>query len=209
MMENTNSSVDFNVERAINILQTGDKFQKKQIFSDMVVFFRNCAPDILETKFNNLLISISIAFQEKAEMCREGAINACIEAVGKLEPNVEYVSSLVPAIHSRLCSENLLEPSEELRLKYIELASLLIETHHDLVMPYLEDLLEILAQGIFDSAPEVKKKSCFSSIQLARLSALKYNVHLKKLVQPLSSAIKHQHWRVRVAVIEALGELHQ
>lgn len=195
-----------NTERVVNVLQNGTKFQKKEVFNEFKKFIENNQAEDTKRIFEKLLNVISLSFQDSVEMCRENAIDICIHAIDRIEPNVDYLLTLVPSIHQRLCSDVMLEPSEELRLKYIELISLLIEKHKELILPYFSEIVDILVQTILDSAPQVKKKSCFCVVQLSEIGSYDFHPFSKKLIPPLGEAIHHQHWRVRVSVIEAIGK---
>nr|XP_014282402.2 dynein assembly factor 5, axonemal [Halyomorpha halys] len=198
------SNTYLNIDRVINILQNGTKFQKKEVFKEIKGFLENNPAEDIKRIFEKLLNIISLSFQDSVEMCRENALDICIHVIGTIEPNVDYLLTLVPAIHQRLCSDTMLEPSEELRLKYIELISLLIEKHKDLIVPYYSEMVDILVQTILDSAPQVKKKSCYCVIQLSEIGSYDFHPLSKKLIPPLAEAIHHQHWRVRVSVLEAI-----
>ena len=186
------------------MLQNGTKFQKKEVYKELNNFIQNNTPEDVKLVFEKMLNAISISFQDKVEMCRENAIDTCINALNLLEPHVNYLLTLVPSIHHRLCSEVILEPSEELRLKYIELVLLLIRRHNDLVVPYFSELVEILVKTVLDTAPDVKKKRCVCVIQLAEIGSSEFHPYSKNLILTLFEAVTHQHWRVRFPVIQSM-----
>ena len=60
---------------------------------------------------------------------------------------------------ARLATQEITEPSEELRLSLVSLLSSLVRLGASRVAPYLQDLVSILQKTIVDPYPEVKKVS--------------------------------------------------
>ena len=65
----------------------------------------------------------------------------------------------MPVLVARLGTQEITEPSEELRLSLVTLLSSLIELEGTRMAPYLSDLVTILQRTIVDPYPEVKKVS--------------------------------------------------
>lgn len=66
---------------------------------------------------------------------------------------------LLPVLVSRLGSEDITEPSEELRLQLLHLLSLVVQLSSVEMTPYLNDIILILQRTIVDPYPELKKVS--------------------------------------------------
>lgn len=69
---------------------------------------------------------------------------------------------------SRLGSEDITEPSEELRLHLLHLLSRVVQLSSVEMAPYLNDIVLILQRTIVDPYPELKKvgSACVHSIML-------------------------------------------
>ena len=74
---------------------------------------------------------------------------------------------VLPVLVSRLGSEKVTEPSEELRLNLLHLLSSLVRVCSTELVPYLDDMILILQRTVVDPYPELKKVShkhfCFFS----------------------------------------------
>lgn len=65
----------------------------------------------------------------------------------------------MPVVVSRLGTENITEPSEELRLSLICLLKSILQSYSSRMGPYINDVMLILQNTIVDPYPEVKKVS--------------------------------------------------
>ena len=71
----------------------------------------------------------------------------------------DFLPLLLPVLVSRLGSEEVTEPSEELRLQLLCLLSSLVQACACGMAPYLDDMILILQRTIVDPYPELKKVS--------------------------------------------------
>ena len=72
-----------------------------------------------------------------------------------------FLALILPVLVSRLGSDEITEPSEEIRLQLLILLDQIIQTCTNEMAPYLDDILIILQHTIVDPYPEVKKVSCY------------------------------------------------
>ena len=70
---------------------------------------------------------------------------------------VPFLSLLLPVLVSRLGSEEVTEPSEELRLQLLCVLSAVVQACSSEMVPYIDDILVILQHTIVDPYPELKK----------------------------------------------------
>ena len=82
------------------------------------------------------------------------AISFCMSAPEQMQG---YLGLLLPVLVSRLGSEDVTEPSEELRLQLVSLLFTLVEVASTKMAPYLDDMMLILQRTIVDPYPELKK----------------------------------------------------
>lgn len=118
------------------------------------------------------------------------------------------LASLMPALVQRLGTNDIVEPSEEIRLKSV---ALLMEVcRGPRLILYLNEWIGILKRTIVDPYPEVRKLSCELTSKLATQCQEKFHMMSEILVKPLIETMKHQHAKVRVEAINALGkfEMH-
>ena len=68
-----------------------------------------------------------------------------------------YLPLVMPIIAARLGTPEIIEPSEELRLKYVAYLSSVVDICAAKMAPYLSDMISILQWTLVDPYPEVKK----------------------------------------------------
>ena len=71
-----------------------------------------------------------------------------------------FLPLIVPVLVSRLGSDEVTEPSEELRLQLLGLLDQIVQACSAEMAPYIDDMLLILQRTIVDPYPELKKVSC-------------------------------------------------
>lgn len=86
---------------------------------------------------------------------------------------------------SRLGTENLTEPSEELRLSLICLLKSILQSYSARMGPYVNDVMLILQNTIVDPYPEVKKVG-LCSLVCSTLILLYIRVYISLLAGKLS-----------------------
>nr|XP_031289187.1 dynein assembly factor 5, axonemal [Camelus dromedarius] len=75
--------------------------------------------------------------------------------------------------------------------------------------PHLDDAVRVLRCTLLDPFAAVRRESCDCAAALARATPDHFHMQSESLVGPLMQSISHQHWKVRVAVIEATGTVVQ
>lgn len=63
----------------------------------------------------------------------------------------------MPVVVARLGSQEITEPSEELRLSLVSLLTSIVNICKEKMSPYLNDMVLVLQKTIVDPYPEVKK----------------------------------------------------
>ena len=143
---------------------------------------------------------------DPVEKCRELTILFLTESVGCLEKAEVFLPYMIPVMVQRLGQQELIEPSEEMRLSLVCLLSKLVDVAGKHMHPFLDDLVKILQRTIVDPYHEVKKESCKCASALAKATKTHFHMVSETLIPPLSQSISHQHSRVRVDVVNAIGE---
>ncbi|XP_074867131.1 dynein axonemal assembly factor 5 isoform X2 [Carettochelys insculpta] len=148
---------------------------------------------------------------DPAERCRELAVQLTCHCLSHGSRPAEALPCLLPALAQRLCAPQgqIHEPCEELRLALVQLLGLLLELCGAALAPYLSEVVRILQATLLDPYPEVKRESCRCATASARAMPEHFHMQSELLIKPLMQMISHQHFRVRVAVIQATGTVLQ
>ncbi|KFP77281.1 HEAT repeat-containing protein 2, partial [Apaloderma vittatum] len=77
------------------------------------------------------------------------------------------------------------------------------------VAPYLTDVIRILQATLLDHYAEVRRESCQCAVACAQAVPEHFHMQSESLIKPLMQTISHQHYRVRVDVIQATGAVIQ
>ncbi|NXW13105.1 DAAF5 factor, partial [Circaetus pectoralis] len=146
---------------------------------------------------------------DAAERCRELALQLLCHGLSRGDRPGEALPVLLPALAQRLCPPQGFEPSEELRLGLVQLLSLLLQRCGASVGPYLTDVIRILQATLLDHYAEVRRESCRCAVACAQAVPEHFHMQSESLIKPLMQTISHQHYRVRVDVIQATGAVIQ
>ncbi|NXI52986.1 DAAF5 factor, partial [Chloroceryle aenea] len=77
------------------------------------------------------------------------------------------------------------------------------------VVPYLTEVIHILQTTLLDHYAEVRRESCRCTVACAQAMPEHFHMQSESLIKPLMQTISHQHYRVRVDVIQATGAVIQ
>lgn len=160
----------------------------------------------------NIIESMLKILPDPAEKNRDLALNYIsmyITQYCRDETSIDKILALImPAFVQRLGMNDIVEPSEEIRLKSINILAELcrIYPNGNKLALYLNEWVIILKRTIIDPYPEVRKLSCELTSKLAAKCHEKFHMMSESLVKPLIETMKHQHAKVRVEAINALGK---
>ncbi|XP_074961098.1 dynein axonemal assembly factor 5 [Phalacrocorax aristotelis] len=146
---------------------------------------------------------------DAAERCRELALQLLRHGISHGDRPGEALPVLLPALAQRLCPPQGFEPSEELRLGLVQLLSLLLQRCGASLAPHLTDVIRILQATLLDHYAEVRRESCRCAVACAQAMPEHFHMQSESLIKPLMQTISHQHYRVRVDVIQATGAVIQ
>ncbi|XP_064008790.1 dynein axonemal assembly factor 5 isoform X2 [Pogoniulus pusillus] len=146
---------------------------------------------------------------DTAERCRELALQLLCHGLSHGERPGEALPVLLPALVQRLCPPQGFEPSEELRLGLVQLLSLLLQRCGVAMVPYLSEVIRILQVTLLDHYAEVRRESCRCAVACTQAMPEHFHMQSESLIKPLMQTISHQHYRVRVDVIQATGAVIQ
>ena len=195
------------------LLKADNKFQRKKALEDILksVFKRNTPFELLELQeiWENLHRPVVQVLSDQSEACRDLAIEILQRFLSTLPPADKHIVYTIPILAKRLGSQELIEQSEEIRLKCVLLLRNIIFVYKDCtsLSAYFEDLLTILVRTVTDNYPNVKKESCQCISELAKTLPRYFYSHSKSFVKPVLSNFAHQHYKVRVVSVKTIGDV--
>lgn len=200
------------LEQYIITLQSESKMTRKQALQNINdEIFENPANNDcdLTVVFPEVYPYILKSFSDSAEACRECAVKIIANFIGKLPLNDYYLTYILPVIVRRIGCPEIIDDSEEIRLKLIELVHLILEkyTVPHLLSPFINDFTNILAKTVTDPYSKVKLEACECIIALTKIVPREFQFQSESYVKPVLSNYAHQHFRVRTASIKTIGKI--
>lgn len=199
------------LEQYITALQSESKMARKQallsinkeIFEDPVN--QDCD---LTVVFPEVYAYVLKSFSDVSEACREASALIISNFVERLPLNDYYLTYILPVIVRRIGCPEIVEESEEIRLVLIELVRKIIEKYKitHLLSPFINDFTSILTKTSADPFPKVKLEAFDCIIMLTKVLQRDFHFQCESYVKPVLSNFAHQHFRVRVAAIKAIGK---
>ncbi|GAB1290384.1 Dynein axonemal assembly factor 5 [Apodemus speciosus] len=150
---------------------------------------------------------------DPAEGCRALAVHLLDLGLRRAARPRDALPRLLPALTARLARPEPTrpppEPCEELRLALVQLLHLAVDLGGAALAPHLDDAVRALRGALLDPFAAVRREGCECAAALARATPEHFHMQSESLIGPLMQTISHQHWKVRVAVIEATGTVIQ
>ncbi|XP_076283993.1 dynein axonemal assembly factor 5-like [Lasioglossum baleicum] len=192
------------------LLQSEEKKRRAQGLKEIIQILRTpqSESEIIDL-WNAVNKSLHKILTDSAEICRDNAVEIFQLLLANLTPHDNYILYLLPILSRRLGSQELIETSEEVRLKCVALLKLLILKYNTLLASYVDDLIKILIRTISDNYPLVKRESCACVSEFAKNLSRHFYAHSEQFVKPILGNFAHQHYRVRIASIRTIGDLIQ
>ena len=198
-----------NINRHVNCLGEENRNTRKRAIDGIrkEVFGAKSSknPIILQGVVQEILKPVLKLLSDPVEKCREHSILFTTDAVSQTSNPELFLSLLIPVLVQRLGQQEITEPSEELRLLMVVLVKNAVTKVKKNIAPYVDELVKILQRTILDAYPEVKKESCKCACDLAKCIPEHFHMVSENLIKPLCQSISHQHSRVRVEIILAIG----
>lgn len=194
-------------------LQADEKNRRRQALEEIM---KNISREKMSSRLDDLIkiwecvnrFLVRI-LNDNTETCRDltvGILKIFLEA---LPPNDKHIIYVIPIMSRRLGAQEQIEPSEEVRLKCVSLLRIIITKYKDLLAPYIQDVTGILARTVMDNYPNVKKESCKCISDYAKTLPRHFYSQSEHLIKPILNNFTHQHYRVRLAAVIAIGDVIQ
>ena len=197
------------LSRNVNCLAEENRATRKRaiegIIKDTVRRKPKLDENVLQGVLQEILKPCLKIVSDPVEKCRELAVQFLSESMGSVCDASEFLPYIIPVLVQRLGQQDIVEQSEEIRLNIVVFLTQLIDFTKKKIGAYVDDMVKILQRTIVDPYPEVKKESCKCAALLAKTAPEFFHMQSESLIKPLLMTITHQHSRVRVAAIEAIG----
>lgn len=206
-----NMALDLELNRITILLQADEKNRRRQALEELM---RNVSHvedtsdkvDILAKKWEHVHRFLVRLLNDNMETCRDLTVGILRIFLEVLPPEDKYILYVIPIMSRRLGAQELIEPSEEVRLKCVSLLHMIILKYESLLVPYLRDVTGILVRTVTDNYPNIKKESCKCISDYARTLPKHFYSQSEHLIKPILTNFMHQHYRVRLAAVEAIGD---
>ncbi|XP_053607373.1 dynein axonemal assembly factor 5 [Plodia interpunctella] len=200
------------LEQYITALQSESKMIRKQALVNINAEIFESSVNIncdLTVVFPEVYAYILKSFSDPSEACRETAATIIENFIEKLPLNDYYLTYILPVIVRRVGCPEIVEESEEIRLVLIQLVRKILEKYRmtHLLAPFINDFTSILTKTSTDPYPKVKLEACECIILLSKFLERDFHFQCESYVKPVLSNYSHQHFRVRVAAIKAIGAI--
>ncbi|OCT61558.1 dynein assembly factor 5, axonemal-like [Xenopus laevis] len=205
------SDVTQALARHLNCLNDENKMTRKRALAAIQkeAMDEQLASGVLQGVFLELLKPLLRCLSDPMEKCRELSIQIIAHCISHVPRPEEALPYFMPALTQRLGQQDIIEPSEELRLAMVQLLTLLVEVCGKKLAPYLDEIIKIFQRTIVDPFPDVRKESCKCVSNCAACIPEHFHMQAESLIKPLMQTISHQHSKVRVAVIQTTGTVIQ
>ncbi|XP_075973416.1 dynein axonemal assembly factor 5 [Anticarsia gemmatalis] len=202
------------LEQYITALQSESKMTRKQALAKIneEIFENSANSDCdLTTVFPEVYAYVLKSFSDSSEACRDVSATIISNFIEKLPLNDYYLTYILPVIVRRIGCPEIVEDSEEIRLVLIELVHKILDKYKvaNLLSPFINDLTNILSKTVADPYPKVKLEACECIIAVTKYLQRDFHFQCESYVKPILSNFAHQHFRVRVAAIKAIGAVVQ
>ncbi|XP_069124070.1 dynein axonemal assembly factor 5-like [Argopecten irradians] len=208
--QNSNSVLQ-GIARHINCLSEDNRNTRKRALEGIRKDTVGRKPSLEQEEtgviFSEIIKPLLKCFSDPVEKCRELAIHLVKDFLQTITEPQENLPYIIPILVQRLGQQDIIEPSEELRLDLTGLLLNIVEFSGKKMAAYLDDCIKILTKTIIDPYPEVRKESCKCAAKFAKAIPEYFQMMSELLIKPLLMTITHQHSRVRVIVIETIGDV--
>ncbi|KAJ4448007.1 hypothetical protein ANN_10017 [Periplaneta americana] len=196
------------IAKYCSALKSDDKKKRKQSLEKLFALLQEHDSDLVIIEKVEVYKNILRCFSDKAETCRELAVNVITEIISSLSQEEEYYVYLMPTLVQRIGGQEMFESSEEVRLLEVSLLHCVVKkANPSLLSSFLNDIIQILVNTLVDPYPKVKKESCECVVDLAETIPTHFFLQARSLVTPTLRNFTHQHFRVRISAINAIGKV--
>lgn len=196
------------INQIIASMQSEDRQKKRQALQDIS---NNILKSVEEIEENELLElweyfhrPVVRLLNDSSEACRDLAIDVLKIFLISLPCSDKHIVYVIPILTKRLSSQELIESSEEVRLKCLFLLNAIVEKYQGKLTAYFEDFVNILTRTVADNYPNIKRESCVCIRAISKYMPSNFYSKSEKFVQPVLSNINHQHHKIRLITVQTI-----
>lgn len=152
---------------------------------------------------DHLLKPLVMIYDDKIEKLRWLAINITTKLIERFGVGDE-AQIIIPGIWARMDKMPYPEPSEEVRIEFLDLLEQILDRKADQFLPQLSEVTNMLSKVLLDANPDMKNKASDFTSKLWEWLPEKVGSRTKKIVISLTENLKHQHSKVRKSSLNGL-----
>ncbi|XP_011496819.1 PREDICTED: dynein assembly factor 5, axonemal [Ceratosolen solmsi marchali] len=201
--------IDMQHSKICSFLQTEDKLKRKnalqEILKNVLMPLETLDEKSSLELWEVLHRPVVRILHDQAEACRDLALDILKKFLLYLPCSDKNIIYIIPIMTKRLGSQELIEQSEEVRLKCVILLRAIVFKYQNKMKAYFEDYVTILTRTVTDKYPDVKKESCYCICDLAKAIPSDFYSRSESFIKPILINISHQHYKIRTITVETLG----
>uniref|UniRef100_W8CAQ9 HEAT repeat-containing protein 2 n=1 Tax=Ceratitis capitata TaxID=7213 RepID=W8CAQ9_CERCA len=205
--------MSFNIEEICENLQSDNRFKKLSTLQQLQGRCEKESSSQIHSLFDDTYLHLLKCYSDRFESVREKAVETVTVFINHLPPNDFHLTNIVSTLLGRMGQQETLEPSEEIRLQYVQQLYTLIDKYvgtgnNGSLQECYADVVCILAKALSDAFPAVQRLACSCVIELSKAAdTMAIQPFTEKLTKPLYSMLNHKHSLARISAVEALGRL--
>ncbi|KAH8402567.1 hypothetical protein KR215_001176 [Drosophila sulfurigaster] len=174
---------------------------------------QSVSSDAIAADFDELYLHLLKCYDDRFESVRDRAVLAVSAFLKRLPPSDFHLLNVVSTLAERMGQVETVEPSEEIRLLYVEQLHLMLRQYAQMgnVGVFREcyaQVMKVLVKAIKDDYAAVQREACATVVQLARVADThELQPYTESLVVSLYGMLNHRHSAARISALEALGRV--
>ncbi|KAI9092359.1 armadillo-type protein [Phlyctochytrium arcticum] len=201
------------VQRDVNILvdPASDRLAKRKALERIqkeTVGKSSVIADKAQTRliFHSLCKPLVRCLADSVERCRESSTNLLISFTNNVDNVTPFLAYIIPALSLRLAQNEIIEPSEEIRLLQVQALVRLAEVSGAGYAQFVEETVKILQKSLLDPFPDVKKESSKLVSVLCASCPRAVAFHGATVAKAIIPCLQHRHSSVRTAGLQAVKD---
>ncbi|KAI8893080.1 armadillo-type protein [Globomyces pollinis-pini] len=194
------------LQRELNILSepTSDRTSKKRALEKI---YKETSQKNPQLDSNSIIKHLLKSLKDPIEKCRELSINIIESLIASNQVQVTlFLNQIIPVFVQQLGQLQIIEPSEEIRLKILMTLKLIIKSSNSDYAPFVDDTFKILAQTFNDNFQDIRKESC-NIVMILCKNNIRAVAHLGgSVVKMILPSLNHRHSSVRTIALQAIDE---
>ncbi|XP_034486482.1 dynein assembly factor 5, axonemal-like isoform X1 [Drosophila innubila] len=169
--------------------------------------------DAIAADFDELYLHLLKCYADRFESVRGRAVQAVSAFLERLPPLDFHLLNVVSTLAERMGQTETVEPSEEIRLLYIEQLHLMLRKYAKMgnVGVFREcypQVVKVLIKSIKDDYAAVQRNGCATLVELSRVAdTMELRPFTESLAVALYTMLNHRHSAARISAVEALGRV--